>query len=76
MRNLLAKNNFYHDYTVGVPLAGWYKRVFSTYDSLPGSGATDVPPLSATEGECDRYPYRLTYSLRPFESLIIELPNA
>ncbi|MBR0081329.1 MAG: 1,4-alpha-glucan branching protein GlgB [Clostridia bacterium] len=68
--------NAYQDYTAGVPVAGWYKRVFSTYDSLPGSGAIDVPPLSAAEGECDGYPYRLIYSLRPFESLIFEFPNA
>jgi len=29
------------DYTCGVPVAGMYKRVFSTYDSLPGSGNPD-----------------------------------
>ena len=63
-----------YDYIVGVPCPGWYKRVFCTLDSLPGAGAIDVPPLSATEGECDGLPYRLQYSLRPYESAIFEFP--
>lgn len=67
--------NNYGDYAVGVPELGWYKRVFSTFDSLPGSGEIDVPPLSASEGECDRYPNRLSYSLRPFEAVIFEFPK-
>ncbi|MBR6271868.1 MAG: 1,4-alpha-glucan branching protein GlgB [Lachnospiraceae bacterium] len=68
----------YGDYTVGVPAAGTYRRIFSTYDSLPGGGSPDeiggVPELTAQEGECDGYPFRLSYGLRPFESIIIELP--
>ena len=71
--------NTYQDYTVGVPKEGFYPRVFSTYDSLPGQGNPaeigGIPPLTATKQECDGYAYRLTYSLRPFESVIIEFPT-
>ncbi len=64
-------------YTVGVPLPGGYRRVFSTYDSLPNGGGPDeagAPVLEATREECDGREYRLTYDLRPYESLIVELP--
>jgi 1,4-alpha-glucan branching enzyme len=69
----------YGNYSFGVPFAGPYKRVFSTYDTLPGGGGPaengDIPPLEAAAGECDGYPYRLTYGLRPYESVIFELPG-
>ncbi|MBE6473324.1 MAG: 1,4-alpha-glucan branching protein GlgB [Coriobacteriaceae bacterium] len=64
-------------YTVGVPLPGSYKRVFSTYDSLPDGGGPDemgAPEMQAEHEECDGREYRLTYDLRPYESLIVELP--
>jgi len=64
-------------YTVGVPLPGDYRRVFSTYDSLPNGGGPDeagAPVLEAAHEECDGREYRLTYDLRPYESLIVELP--
>ena len=64
-------------YTVGVPLPGDYRRVFSTYDSLPNGGGPDeagAPVLEATREECDGRECRLTYDLRPYESLIGELP--
>ena len=65
------------DYRCGVPLPGYYKRVFSTYDSLPGSGGPDemdVPPLSAQKGECDGREYSVGYGLRPFECAVFEFP--
>ena len=34
-----------------------------------------IPPLTADWNECDGYSHRLTYSLRPFESIIIEFPT-
>ncbi|MBQ6042629.1 MAG: 1,4-alpha-glucan branching protein GlgB [Clostridia bacterium] len=68
----------YGNYSFGVPFAGQYERVFSTYDTLPGGGGPAengaIPPVEATTGECDGYPYRLTYGLRPYESVIFELP--
>ena len=70
----------YNGYRCGVPEAGLYKRVFSTYDSLPGAGGPgergDIPPLTARRGECDGREYSISYDLRPFESIIIELPKA
>ena len=68
----------HYDYCVGVPIAGSYRRVFSTYDSLPGGGSPgevggDVVILSSNGGS-DGRPFHLSYSLRPFESIIIEFP--
>lgn len=69
----------YYDYTVGVPFDGQFNRVFSTYDSLPGGGSPaetgGIPPLTAQWHECDGYSHMLTYSLRPFESVIIAFPG-
>ena len=75
---LLVVCNFspaqYNGYTLGAPLSGWYKRIFSTYDSLPGS-ERDTPPLTAEQRECDGRPYTLTFDLRPFESAVFTLPE-
>ncbi len=69
----------YGDYAVGVPLPGKYERVFSTYDSLPGGGGPDeiggVPVLEAERSECDGREYRLSYGLRPNESIILTFPK-
>ncbi|MBQ1365098.1 MAG: 1,4-alpha-glucan branching protein GlgB [Clostridia bacterium] len=66
-----------YDYSCGVPFGGLYKRVFSTYDSLPGQGnpADGIPPLTADWNECDGYSHRITYSLRPFECIVLEFPR-
>jgi len=66
-----------YDYSAGVPFGGLYKRVFSTYDSLPGQGnpAEGIPPLTADWKECDGYSHRITYSLRPFECIVVEFPT-
>ncbi len=68
----------YNNYDVGVPMEGLYQRIFSTYDSLPGSGGPgeqEIPPLTAWATPCDGLPFRLTYNLRPFESVIIRFPK-
>ncbi len=56
------------EYGVGVPVDGVYKRIFSTYP--------DGSPLEiqAKEELCDGRPYKLTFTLRPFESVIFEVP--
>ncbi len=80
---LLVVCNFsgasYGDYTVGVPFEGEFKRIFSTYDSLPGGGGPgengDIPPMTAEWHDCDGYTHRLSYSLRPFESIIVAFPG-
>ncbi|MDO5444149.1 MAG: 1,4-alpha-glucan branching protein GlgB [Eubacteriales bacterium] len=69
----------HHDYTCGVPVSGMYKRVFSTYDSLPGGGNTyevsgGIPPIISTEHPCDGHQNMIMYSLRPYESIIMEFP--
>lgn len=70
----------HHDYTCGVPVSGMYRRVFSTYDSLPGGGNPcevdgGIPPVITTEQECDGHHNMITYSLRPYESVIFEFPT-
>lgn len=78
---ILAVCNFtpvYLDqYTVGAPVKGPYKRIFSTFDSLPGGGAvsSDTVPEEAEERECDGLPYTLTYNLRPYETVFFEVPE-
>ena len=68
----------YPDYSCGAPLPGFYERVFSTYDSLPGQGSPaelgGIPPLTASPGPCDGLPYRIGYALRPNEVVVLSLP--
>ncbi|MBD5632263.1 MAG: 1,4-alpha-glucan branching protein GlgB [Clostridia bacterium] len=56
------------EYGVGAPVDGVYKRIFSTYP--------DGSPLEiqAKEELCDGRKYKLTFTLRPFESVIFEVP--
>lgn len=56
------------DMGVGAPVDGVYKRVFSTYP--------DGSPLEieAKEELCDGRKYKLTFNLRPYESVIFEVP--
>ena len=64
----------YDGYCVGAPKAGYYKRVFSTYDTLPDA-ESDIPPLMTKKSECDGRKYTLQYDLRPFECVILEFPK-
>ena len=65
----------YNGYSCGVPKEGYCKRIFSTYDTTPDTGAPseEIPPLTAVKDQCDGYDYRLTYDLRPNEAVIIAL---
>ena len=69
----------YGNYLCGVPEEGFYKRIFSTYDSLPGGGSPgeigDIPPIVSIEKDCDSHPYALPYGLRPFEVVVFEFPQ-
>ena len=69
----------YGSYLCGVPEKGYYKRVFSTYDSLPGGGSPgeigDIPPIDSIRKDCDNHPYALPYGLRPFEAVVFEFPQ-
>ena len=68
----------YGCYKCGVPIDGMYKRVFSTFDSLPGGGGPDevgdIPPIMPYRAECDGREFTLEYNLRPFEGVIFEFP--
>ncbi|MBQ1906750.1 MAG: hypothetical protein II173_01080, partial [Firmicutes bacterium] len=57
---------------------GWYKRLFSTYDTMPGETKGDeasIPPLVSSPEPCDHYENRITYSLRPYEAVLFALPQ-
>ena len=66
----------YDGYSCGAPVAGYYKRIFSTYDSTPGAGkvSSELPPLVSARDLCDGYNNRITYDLRPNEAAIFEFP--
>ena len=80
---LLVISNFspswQSNYVCGVPIPGNYKQIFSTYDALPGHAEADenhpvreaIHPTHQTDGRN----YSLSYSLRPFESVIFEVPQ-
>ena len=59
-----------HDYVVGVPKAGTYKRLVTTE-----TGEKQVVSYRAKKGECDGRPYRLELPLRPDESVVFEFPK-
>jgi 1,4-alpha-glucan branching enzyme len=56
------------DFAVGVPVLGEYKRIFSTYPD-------DTPyVIQAEKRLCDGREYCVPFNLRPFESMIFEVP--
>lgn len=65
----------YDGYKCGVPKKGYLTRIYSTYDTTPGTGPTsdEVPPMTAEKGDCDGFKYHLVYNLRPNEAVIIKL---
>ncbi len=56
------------EFGVGAPVDGIYKRVFTTY---PDGNPLEI---EAKEELCDGRRYKLTFTLRPFESVIFEVP--
>lgn len=58
----------YANYGVGAPVSGKYKRIFSTY---PDGSLMEV---EAEEALCNGRPYKLSFTLRPFEAIILEVP--
>ena len=71
---LLSVCNFspveYTVYTCGAPLPGSYRRLFSTYDD----GEDAALAIRAEKKDCDGYPYTLSFTLRPYESVVFSLP--
>lgn len=58
-------------YDVGVPESGTWRRVFSTYDAVEGAARLNEL-VNTYPDPCDGYPYRLTFTLRAYESVIYE----
>lgn len=58
----------YSNYGVGVPVDGKYKRIFSTYPE------GDLMEVEAEKALCNGREYKLSFILRPFESIIFEVP--
>lgn len=56
------------NYAVGVPLPGEYKRIFSTYPDFSDN------TYQAEKRLCDGREYALPFNLRPYESIIFEIP--
>ena len=68
---------FIPGYACGVSVEGMYRRIFSSYDTLPGGGGpdeTEIPPLISEKHECDGREFMLKYDLRPFEAVFFEFP--
>ena len=67
------------DHVFGVPKAGGYERIYSTYDTVPGGGGPEelgyTPVLQTEHGGWDGKPCRLRYGLRPFECIILRVPK-
>jgi 1,4-alpha-glucan branching enzyme len=58
----------YQGFGVGVPVSGEYNRVFSTYpDETPYK-------VEAEKTLCNGRDYKCSFTLRPFESMIFEVP--
>ena len=58
-------------YDAGVPEGGCWHRVFSTYDAVDGAPRQDEY-VEAYPDPCDGRPFRLTFRLRAYESVIYE----
>lgn len=69
----------YADYKCGAPEAGSYIRIFSTYDELErasgAAGFREEPEILTEEELCDGRQHALRYALRPYEALILTLPE-
>lgn len=58
----------YDNYGVGVPVDGKYRRVFSTYPE------DTVMEAEAEKALCNGRPYKCSFTLRPFEAVVLEIP--
>lgn len=58
------------DYCVGVPREGKYELLLASEGEKYGGSGRIEKVLEATEEECDRRPWRITFPLKGFESVI------
>ncbi|MCR5011689.1 MAG: 1,4-alpha-glucan branching protein GlgB [Lachnospiraceae bacterium] len=55
------------DYSVGVPKKGKYKLILNSDEERFGGNGHELPAeIKAQEGECDKHPYSITFTLPPF----------
>lgn len=62
----------YDAFSVGCPLGGLYRRVFTTCQDEQDEAEWKGRP---TRDLCDSRPWRLKYPLRPYESVIFSVPS-
>ena len=60
------------DYCVGVPRAGKYKLLLASEGKEFGGSGKIAKTLKAVKEECDHRPYRITFPLKGFESVIFK----
>ena len=58
----------YENYGVGAPVAGEYRRVFSTY--FDGGDMA----VTAEKALCNGREYKLSFTLKPYEAIVLEIP--
>ena len=67
---------WHRDYTCGIPEAGSWYRIFSSYDGLADGTdpeGTKAPEILSAEYACDGYPHMLRYDLRPYEAAVFTM---
>ena len=69
-----SKRSWSHSSTGSQPAHRRYASRTVIHANGGGPDEAGAPVLEATREECDGREYRLTYDLRPYESLIVELP--
>ena len=63
----------YNGYTVGTPVPGTYRKIFSTEDTLPGR-QKEGWTVTTERTDCDGHPNTLRFDLGPYETLVFEIP--
>lgn len=58
----------YENYGVGAPVSGKYRRAFSTYYDEEDMVVKAVKEL------CNGRPYKLNFTLKPYEAIVFEIP--
>lgn len=75
------------DYCVGVPEEGTYKVVLDSFSPTTEEDTFEsaehkkaemkaITSYKTVEEECDNLPYRLNISLRPYQALVLKVPEA
>lgn len=60
----------YNDFSCGTPVEGAYRCLFRTYHSA------EKADIISERGECDSHPFKLSFSLRPYEAVLLLFPDS